>query len=126
MELSKPLKTRISVSATIILAVIIAYFTLIPAKMLPALNVSDKVEHMLAFGSLVLPIGLLRPSRIWHVAALAVLFGGLIEVVQPLSGRHREFGDLFADMLGIALATVFCLIVRALRANRARELSTAS
>ncbi|WP_213956015.1 VanZ family protein [Variovorax sp. dw_954] len=72
----------------------------------------DKSNHMLAFAVLAL-LGRTAYSR--RLAAVAVglfLYGGLIEVLQSFTPtRMAEWGDLFADSLGIASA---CLVGPAL------------
>lgn len=60
----------------------------------------DKLGHALAFflwGALI-TAGWQRTS--WQILILAAVFGGAIELIQPLSGRDAEWADLGADMLG--------------------------
>ncbi|GGD30186.1 VanZ family protein [Sinisalibacter lacisalsi] len=83
------------------MAGIIAVATLTPQDRVPQGPAGlDKVFHALAFGVLVLPVALLRPDRLPAVLLLAIAYGGLIELIQPLVGRSAERADLFADALG--------------------------
>lgn len=83
------------------MAGIIALATLTPPDRMPQGPVGlDKVFHALAFGALVLPAALLRPDRLPVVLLLAIAYGGLIELIQPLVGRSAEWVDLLADALG--------------------------
>ncbi|MDR9395267.1 VanZ family protein [Roseovarius sp. SYSU LYC5161] len=68
-----------------------------------ALPVGDKTAHFLAFALLVLPAGLGWPRQAVWLAAAAVLYGTVIEIVQPAVGRSAEWGDLLADTAGIAV-----------------------
>jgi VanZ family protein len=42
----------------------------------------------------------LRPERLPAVLVLAIAYGGLIELIQPLVGRSAESADLLAHALG--------------------------
>lgn len=60
----------------------------------------DKLGHALAFfvwGALIMA-GWQRTSL--QILILAAVFGGAIELIQPLAGRDAEWADLGADMLG--------------------------
>jgi VanZ family protein len=70
---------------------------------------SDKVSHLLYFGSLW---WLARrgdiPAR-WPLAAGLVMYGASIEIAQALTPTHREasLADVVADSAGIALGWWF-------------------
>ena len=91
---------------TLVVACVIALGTLSPSGDGPALPVTDKHLHAMAFAILVLPLGWRRPD--WAVGLFigAILFGGAIELLQPLVSRSREWGDLFADALGAGIGLV--------------------
>lgn len=94
---------RLAIWVTALLALVIAGLTLMPSVPGPAMvNGQDKINHFIAFAALSLPISMARPRWILAAAVVMTLFGGLIEIIQPYVGRGREFGDLVADMLGIA------------------------
>jgi len=90
--------------ATLALALIIAALTLSPVTPGPqGLPGLDKLAHVLAFGALAAPLAFAYP-RHWRAVALAVLaYGGMIEIVQPFTGRSAEWADLLADGLGAFL-----------------------
>jgi len=86
---------------TALVASLIAYGTLTPPGVAgPALPLTDKQLHALAFAGLVLPLGWVRPGWALGIALTAVAFGGLIELVQPWTGRAAEWADFVADALG--------------------------
>ena len=64
----------------------------------------DKSNHALAFAVLTVLGCRAYPKRIALVLVGAVLYGGLIEVLQSFTGyRSAEWLDLFADAIGVIL-----------------------
>lgn len=92
--------------------------THLPARMLPAVGVSDKVLHTLAYWGL----SLLVYTVLWttfprrHVALLAVVLvlvhGALDEWTQGMVGRSAEFLDWIADLVGALLGVGLMVLVR--------------
>ncbi|MCB1360515.1 MAG: VanZ family protein [Rhodobacter sp.] len=63
----------------------------------------DKIYQAIAFAVLVFPL-ILTDSRRWKwVVPVAVLYGGLIELIQPTVGRHAEWLDWGADVTGVLM-----------------------
>lgn len=86
----------------------VAVLSLAPVQTLPSLDLSDKIQHALAYAFLAATgcfgFGLtsLR-AQIAVVVALSV-FGGVIEVLQPpLAGRTGTIADAIANQIGVAL-----------------------
>lgn len=95
--------TRWAVLVTIGLAALIAALTLLsPLESAPSVG-SDKSHHFVAFVALALPLATIRPRWSPALFAIFVLYGAVIEVVQPYVGRSRELGDLVADTAGVAV-----------------------
>ena len=76
----------------------------------------DKVQHWLAYATLgfLMYLTLLRPgsSRLLGFAAtvlVCTLYGGLIEVLQGLTGRNSELADFFVNMFGAASGGIMSL-----------------
>lgn len=64
----------------------------------------DKLNHLLAFTTLSLSAWWAHPGVRWRAMLALFLFGLLIEVLQSTMPAHQaEFGDLLADVLGIAV-----------------------
>ena len=96
-----------------------------PKNPIPGL---DKAEHFLAWGAVgffLLPL-LLRRNHpgvgsgggraLLGVILFAGLYGGAVELIQPLCGRSRELADLAADLLGaVAGGGAFLLLDRRFR-----------
>ncbi|MRU14882.1 VanZ family protein [Roseovarius sp. A21] len=94
----------IALFLTLLIGAVIGWFTLTPPGEAGApLPLTDKQLHALAFGLMVLPVALTRPRALYWIAPLALLYGAVIEVIQPSVGRSGEWADLLADGLGIAL-----------------------
>jgi GNAT superfamily N-acetyltransferase/VanZ family protein len=104
--------------ATAAVAVAIVLFSLLPIPQpeLSRFPLADKIAHALAY--LVLSFLLFASQlpgpwvRVLLVAVGGSLFlGGVIELVQPLTTRHRELADLAANLLGSTIGggTAFAL-----------------
>lgn len=107
-------------AATALIAVLLCIATLspaVPAVAPPGFGV-DKVQHFIGFALLAMPLGYACPRWTWAVIGGATLFGGAIELIQPLFGRGCEVADLIADGLGAATGA---LAMRALRRKTLRE-----
>ena len=86
---------------TALLALVIALLTLMPQAPGPeGIPGFDKLAHFAAFAALAAPLSW-RDPHLWRAVALATLaYGGLIEIVQPFTGRSAEWADLLADGAG--------------------------
>ena len=98
------------VGASLILIVVVA--SLVPAADLPRLGISDKLEHLIAYGGLALCYGgLIMPRRYVYLGLALLALGGGIEIAQGLMGLGREadWRDFYADALGTALGLSLCM-----------------
>ncbi|MDO9079148.1 MAG: VanZ family protein [Brevundimonas sp.] len=84
----------------------------------------DKAAHFIAFGLILWSLGVLfrRLPRTW-AALLAVALGAAVEVVQRYVGRDPSWGDLLADVLGVATALLIWLVWRGFRPRQAFQTS---
>jgi len=95
-----------------LLTVLVVIASLVPARDLPRLHVSDKVEHILAYLALALWFGgLIAPRGYFRLALGLLALGGGIEIAQGLMGlgRQADWYDFYADALGVALGLSLCL-----------------
>ncbi|MEI4195770.1 VanZ family protein [Roseovarius sp. E0-M6] len=88
---------------TALIVVLITVLALVPFGPATPVAGSDKLGHALAFFVLVLPLACVAPQRWLAIWLGAVTYGALIEIVQPLTGRMAEMGDLVADGAGAAV-----------------------
>lgn len=85
------------------LVVLVTVLSLIPGRDLPDIRVSDKVEHLLAYFTLMAWFGQIHGARLVPVLALVAL-GGTLEVLQGMSGyREMSAYDQLANTLGVGL-----------------------
>jgi VanZ family protein len=108
----------------VLLIVVVSYLALTPAPPKDLTLGWDKFNHMAAFAALTIAAyGGVRVSlgRLLLLSASLLAFGGLIEILQLfVPGRSCEWGDLFADSIGIAFgmlvaAAVFHVLRRSSR-----------
>lgn len=129
---SSPLKRHaIALVLTGVLATAIAFLTLSPPMpVMPAGFLTDKAYHVIAFiafTALAFPTALLYARSLVWVIPAALMFGGVIELLQPYVGRSREGADLFADVLGVCVGVALGLAIRSvLRRRRGMQGSVTS
>ncbi len=90
-------------------AAVIFVLAVMPAHSAPSLLPWDKAQHFLAFYVLTVVAGAaFARSPIVLIGALMIGFGGAIELVQAIPFVHRdaEWGDLFADTVGVLAAAL--------------------
>ena len=82
----------------------------------------DKAAHFIAFGLILWSFGVLfRRLPRTRAALLAIILGGLVEVVQGYIGRDPSWGDLLADALGVAVALLIWVAWRRIRPREALQ-----
>lgn len=83
---------------------VILVLTLSPTNPTPPVSVEhvDKLLHALAFFLWAALVAAGWRWSGWLVLIVAVAFGGVIELVQPMTGRDAELADLAADLVGAA------------------------
>jgi VanZ family protein len=103
---------RLWLSIGVIMVLVVTTVCLVPGKELPTVGLSDKSEHLIAFGALAFWFGsiVVRRDLLW-VGLAVVGFGGLIELAQGAMGLGREadWFDLLADTLGVVIGLVLAL-----------------
>lgn len=98
-----PARRALALALTACLAVIIGWLTLSPSQPHTPVffTLPDKVYHAIAFAALILPPASLAVSVLPPIFAVALLYGGAIELIQPLLGRTAEIGDMVANIIGL-------------------------
>ena len=113
--------TRIASTLTMLIAALIAYGALTPPGGYnlttgPA-SLFDKHQHVTAFALLVLPLTWVRFRNAFWLVPLALVYGGAIEILQPLVGRSSNLLDLVANSVGVGLG----ILPGAIRGSRRRR-----
>ena len=101
-------------------ALVIGFLALLPLTVPPSVPGTDKTHHLIAFAALVLPAAILSPRMLIWVLPLAILYGGLVELIQPYTGRFGEWLDFQADVIGALLGLIIGLSIRKLVSSRGR------
>ena len=98
---------------TLIFLVMILIGTLSPRDIIvtPDLG-SDKNYHFLAFALLVIPLTFQNLKNAYWLLPVAVVFGAIIELLQPHLGRHGELNDLYADAFGALIGVILVALVK--------------
>lgn len=89
-----------------IAVLVIAWQSLVPMPIAAASLVSDKLLHLLAFLLLGFLVDASWPDRPfdWRKFGPLALYGGAIEGLQSfVPGRLASWGDLLADLAGLAI-----------------------
>ena len=78
-------------------------------------DVSDKAEHAVTFGGLMVLAAFAWPRARLFLQGLALSgVGAFIEFAQPYFGRDKDVKDWIADTIGILVAIIVILIARRL------------
>jgi len=108
-----PSRQSLALGATFVLGLAILWFTLTPQSMPDTRVVPvDKLAHLAAFAVLILPTAWGYPQALAVTLPLALVFGGAIELLQPLVGRGREMADFLMNVLGLGLGLVLGTVLR--------------
>ncbi len=98
------------------LATLVGVFVLALLPVPPVMQMfswQDKVEHVLAFATLMVLGGVAWPSARWRVIAGLLVYGAVIEAAQALtSWRVGDPLDWVADGLGVALGALILVTLR--------------
>lgn len=92
--------TTLALVATLVLVLVIGFFTLTPGISDGGVPGSDKLHHTLAFFVLALPLSFARPRLALWITIAAIAYGGAIELIQPSVGRDKDIWDFVADGVG--------------------------
>lgn len=96
-------------------AAAVGVLSLVPGGALPSTQMSDKLEHFLAYAALgLIGVATSRTSSRMAWSVLGVIaFGIAIEFLQMLSpGRHAEIGDALADAAGALIGGAIAIALR--------------
>ena len=88
-------------SLTIFLLLVITVLSLYPLSKLPEFPGTDKIHHLFAYFFLAFPSGLRNPNKRALFIFSFIIFGGIIEMVQPYVNRYDDWLDFFANTIGV-------------------------
>ena len=106
-------RTTVWLLLSVALAATVTALTLMPQASMPVgPRGVDKLYHMVAFAALIFPTAMLRPKSWLRFGCLAILYGGIIEAIQPVFGRSADMSDFWADGLGVTIGIFLGLAAR--------------
>lgn len=105
--------------------IVIGVMSLLPQDALPTTNLSDKLEHLLAYATLCV-LGMLaytKPSARRFLIIGLVLYGGALEGGQSfVPGRFPSILDLVANAVGVGIGYAGFVVLMMLAAEGKRWL----
>lgn len=121
-------------TAAVVALLVVLTLTHIPQEMMPkslSVHLLDKAEHLAAYGLLALLFlfSFRRPPGVKAMLVLLLagaMLGALDEMTQPWVNRIASWIDFAADVIGIAIACVFFLVMRLCRREKALHSVTSS
>jgi VanZ family protein len=107
------LKINIHWVLTLTFLLLILFGTLTPRNVIevPGFG-SDKLYHFLAFTLLVMPLTFNKLKNIYWVLPIVIIFGALIELIQPFVGRHGDINDFYADAIGSVIGVFMIVLIK--------------
>ena len=99
-------------SLTAFLLLLVTALSLWPLPSLPEVPGSDKTHHLMAYAVVAYPVALRSPARWWLIVVGVVLYGEMIELIQPFVNRYGEWMDFFANTAGVATGVLLGRLVR--------------
>ncbi|MEM6462232.1 MAG: VanZ family protein [Pseudomonadota bacterium] len=103
--------------ATAFVGLAVAVLALAPLS-LGGANGSDKLFHFLVFATLAAPLPMARPRLLLPVVLAAIAYGGLLEILQPFTGRSAEWLDFGANGFGAVAGAALGAMISLARASR--------
>jgi len=97
---------------TFFLLILIAFLSLYPLPKLPELTGTDKTHHLVAYFFLALPSGLKKPKKWALNICFFIIFGGVVEVIQPFVNRYGELLDFLANTIGVIFGFIAGLTLK--------------
>lgn len=116
--MNKKRNISIWVVATGVIFIAVNMLSLFPLPELPDMLGNDKTGHLLAYAALSFPVSYARPKYFSVCLVAFVLWGGVIEIIQPYVNRYGEWLDFGANTTGVILGFVTALVIRKLIAQR--------
>jgi VanZ family protein len=99
------------VFCSFLLLVVITILSLTPVVQEVPITGIDKVLHLLAYCALTFPISLSYSPRYRFIFWFSCLWGGIIEIIQPIVGRQADTIDALVNTIGVFFGIVLASIL---------------
>ena len=97
---------------TIVLSVVIIFFSFFSVTSPSTIQNADKYLHTAAYFFLSFSASLRKPTNYILIFIYFIFFGIVIELIQPYFNRYFELLDILANSFGIILAITFADFLR--------------
>ena len=97
---------------TITSSVVIIFFSFFSVTPPSTIQNTDKYLHKAAYLFLSFSAALRKPTNYILIFSYFVIFGIVIELIQPYFNRYFELLDILANSLGVFLAITFADLLR--------------
>ena len=97
---------------TIILLLLISLLSLYPIDSPSNVPGNDKFHHLIAYSLLSFPVSIQKPRFYILICIFFIIFGGIIELIQPYFNRSLDFFDFLANTIGVLIGMLSGLLVR--------------
>ena len=97
---------------TVVLSVVIIFFSFFSITPPSAIQSPDKYLHTIAYLFLSFSASLRKPANYILIFIYFLFFGIIIELIQPYFNRYFELLDILANSIGILLAITFAVLLR--------------
>ena len=98
-------KYGVSISGLFLL--IITVLSFVPVTQEPPMNGIDKIENLVAYAALTIPISLAYHPRYKTIFWFVCIWGMMIEILQPYVGRQADTMDAIINGIGAGIGIVF-------------------
>ena len=99
-------------SITIVLSVVIIFFSFHSISVSSTIQGTDKYLHIVAYLFLSFSAAFRKPANHIFIFSYFLLFGLAIELIQPYFDRYFELFDIIANSIGTLLAITFAGLLR--------------
>jgi VanZ family protein len=115
--IEKLLSRQVSRILIVLLSLLVFILSLIPkpALVLGTFSAYDKIGHGIAYIVLgffaMIAVDCRGPLPFVLVVTGCTIFGGIIEIVQPLVGRRMELADFLVDLAGSVIGAALAVLL---------------
>ena len=106
--------TKYWIPITLFILTLITILSLIPLAELPPVPGSDKTQHLIAYGVLMMPTAIKKSKYTGAIAFGFAGWSGAIELIQPYVNRYGEMQDLAANIMGLILGWLVIKLIERL------------
>ena len=112
-----------AMALTILMVSLICVGTLTPFSQAVEVPGSDKWHHFVAFAVLTTPLICVKAAYWRIIVPFALIFGAVIEVMQPYLSRSGDIYDFYVNATGVLIGLIIGSAVNVFYFQRLQEIS---